>query len=170
MTKPISIALIATSLSLLASGCSLRYDFESECSAPEDCYRFDNSGTFYTCESNRCVQEADVECRADEDCESGEACEQNRCASTTPLDMGMDQDVPSSPPYHSALSRAAAERTAKRLKVVKETRVRLRVNTRAQVLFSDPVPQLPVGRIERVGVGIHSKVIEVVEQGVDCRL
>jgi ABC-type branched-subunit amino acid transport system substrate-binding protein/uncharacterized UPF0146 family protein len=99
MTKPISIALIATSLSLLASGCSLRYDFESECSAPEDCYRFDNSGTFYTCESNRCVQEADVECRADEDCESGEACEQNRCASTTPLDMGMDQgvDMPDEP-------------------------------------------------------------------------
>ena len=99
MTKPITYALLAASLSLLASGCSLRYDFDSECSTAEDCHRFDSSGAFYTCEANRCVQEADVECRADSDCESGETCDQNQCTSTTPDDMGMDQgtDMPDTP-------------------------------------------------------------------------
>lgn len=100
MTKPITLALLATSIAMFASGCSLRYDFDTECETPEDCYRFDGSGSFYTCESNRCVQQADIECREDTDCEDGETCAQNQCMSNTPPDMGsdmMDQDM-SMPP------------------------------------------------------------------------
>ena len=44
-----------------------------------------------------------------------------------------------------------------RLKVVKKTRVELRVNACAQVFFSDPVLQLTVGRVQRVRVRIDSK-------------
>lgn len=92
-----SFTKLAIGAMLIAlSGCSLRYDFSTECQATEDCAKYEGDGVFYQCVAGECLGDDAVECRQDTDCTSPRPIcnETNRCvAQMVEPDMKDEPDM-----------------------------------------------------------------------------
>lgn len=90
------IRLALGAMLIASSGCSLRYDFSTECQSATDCAKYEGDGVFYQCVAGECQDDSTIECRQDTDCASQRpVCnEANRCvAQVAAPDMKGEADM-----------------------------------------------------------------------------